>query len=98
MAMLVVVSCLILSVGLNLAMVSVGYVRFGFGCVGSGVVVEWLWLFLVLAVEWRWGGCGDGVTVVVFGCVVAGGGGCGLLKGFCGGYVLFYFNEFFILF
>ena len=46
----------------------------------------------------RWGGCGDGVTVVVFGCVVAGGGGCGLLKGFCGGYVLFYFNEFFILF
>ena len=61
-AMLVVVSCLILSVGLNLAMVSVGCVGFGFGCVGSGVVVEWLWLFLVLAVEWRWGGCGDGVT------------------------------------
>ena len=51
--------------------------------VGSGVEVGWLW---------RWG------DVVVFGCVVAGGGGCGLLKGFCGGYVLFYFNEFFILF
>ena len=49
MAMLVVVSCLILSVGLNLAMVSVGCVGFGFGCVGSGVEVGWLW---------RWGDCG----------------------------------------
>ena len=27
-----------------------------------------------------------------------GGGGCAWLKGFCGGYFLFYFNEFFILF
>ena len=26
-----------------------------------------------------------------------GGGGCGWLESFCGGYFLFYFNEFFIL-
>ena len=39
--MLVVVSCLILSVGLNLAMVSVGCVGFGFGCLVAVLVVEW---------------------------------------------------------
>ena len=38
------------------------------------------------------------MVVAVFGCVVAGGGGGGRLKGFCSGYILFYFNEFFILF
>ena len=38
------------------------------------------------------------MVVAVFGCVVVGGGGGGRLKGFCSGYVLFYFNEFFILF
>ena len=74
----------------------VGCVGFGFGCVVVVLAMEWWWRGCDCFWCWQWSG--GGVVVAVFGCVVAGGGGCGRLKGLCGGNVLFYFNECFILF
>ena len=58
------------------------------------LLVIWFFFFSLVV------GCGCHMEVVAGGVNVCGGGGggCAWLKGFCGGYFLFYFNEFSILF